>query len=446
MPEKSIPESPPLASRRQFGKTAALAAGSASVAFPSITSAQGNKSPLKLGLIGAGGRGRGAAGQALAADKDVTLTMVAEVSESQADGAIRDLRKRYPEQVVEPQKLIGLDAYKKVIEASDVVILTTPPGFRPKMLRAAIEADKHVFCEKPVAVDGPGIRSVLESAKMAKEKQLTLITGFCWRYHNARRALFEKVHGGAIGDVTGMFATYYTGPVKPMPPADRRPAGRPDVAWQVDNWYNFSWLSGDSLVEQAVHSVDKIAWAMQDQPPVSAVATGGRQIPAEGGNIFDHFHVVYEYPNQVRCHLGSRQIAGCYGENHDYITGTGGKALIVRGQCVIRGAENWRAAPDLNNDMYQAEHDALFKSIREGEAKNDGEWMATSSLLAIMGRMAAYTGQKITWDDALNSDVDLAPDDLGWESEFDPGPTPLPGRAQPAPRKRGGAPSKKKPA
>ena len=396
-PDPSLP-SPQNLSRRTFAKNSGLAAGAAALGMPYIASAQGNKSPLKLGLIGCGGRGRGAAGQALTADKDVTLTMVADVSETQAAGAVGQLRKRHPEQVGEPERLIGLDAYKKVIEGSDVVILTTPPGFRPQMLRAAIEADKHVFCEKPVAVDGPGIRSVLESAKMAKEKNLTLITGFCWRYHNARRALFERIHSRAIGDVTGMFATYYTGPVKPMPSPNLRPEGMSDVAWQVSNWYNFSWLSGDSLVEQAVHSVDKIAWAMKDAEPVSAIASGGRQIPAEGGNIYDHFHVVYEYPNQVRCHLGSRQIAGCYGENHDYISGTKGNALIIRGQCVIRGEENWRAAPGLNNDMYQAEHDTLFKSIREGEAKNDGEWMAHSSLLAIIGRMAAYTGQRVTWE------------------------------------------------
>ncbi len=416
--------------RRRFAQAGAAATAGAAVAFPHIASGQGNKSPLKLGLIGCGGRGRGAANQSLTADKDVTLTMVADVSDAQASGAIDQLRKRFPDQVGNPEKLLGLDAYKKVIEGSDVVILTTPPGFRPQMLREAIEAGKHVFCEKPVAVDAPGIRSVLESAKLAKEKELTLITGFCWRYHNARRALFEKVHGGAIGEVNGMFATYYTGPVKPMPPAQNRPDGIGDVAWQVGNWYNFSWLSGDSLVEQAVHSVDKIAWAMQDVAPLSAVATGGRQIPAEGGNIYDHFHIAYDYPGQVRCHLGSRQIAGCYGENHDYISGTEGNALIVRGQCIIRGKENWRADSELNNDMYQAEHDALYKSIREGEAKNDGEWMANSSMLAIMGRMAAYTGEKITWEQAMNSEEDLAPDDLKWDDDFDPGATPQPGKTK----------------
>ena len=335
MPKNSQkPESNNLSRRNVISGTAALA-GSASISFPNIVSAKPNKSPLKLGLIGCGGRGTGAANQALTADQDITLTSVADVSEANANGSINNLKKRHEEKVVTPKVFVGIDAYKKVIAESDVVILTTPPGFRPMMLREAVEAGKHVFCEKPVAVDATGVRSVIESAKIAKEKQLSLVCGFCWRYHNARRALFEKIHDGAIGDVTNMFATYYTGPVKPMPPADRRPEGTSDVAWQVQNWYNFGWLSGDSLVEQAVHSVDKIGWATNDIDPISAVATGGRQIAAEGGNIYDHFHVVYEYPNNVICHLGSRQQRDCYGENHDYINGTKGTALIVRGNCVI---------------------------------------------------------------------------------------------------------------
>ncbi len=423
------PEPQPL-TRRRFVRDSGIAAGAAAAGFPHIAGAASNKPPLKLGLIGCGSRGRGAANQALSADKDVTLGAVADVSPGQADAAIGNLQRRHRERVGMPQRHIGLDAYKKVIESCDVVILATPPGFRPAMLREAVEAGRHVFCEKPVAVDAPGVRSVIESAKIAAEKKLSLVSGFCWRYHNARRALFDKVHNGAIGDVTNMFATYYTGPVKPMPPANRRPEGVADVAWQIQNWYNFSWLSGDSLVEQAIHSVDKIGWATGDIDPIAAVATGGRQVPAEGGNIYDHFHVVYEYPNNVRCHLGSRQQRGCYGENHDYINGTAGAAIIARGQCVIRGEENWRAGGELNNDMYQTEHDELFESIRNGDGKNDGEWMAHSTMLGIMGRMAAYTGQRITWEQAMGSKQDLAPDNLGWDDEFDAGGLPMPGQTK----------------
>ncbi|MGI9243368.1 MAG: Gfo/Idh/MocA family protein, partial [Verrucomicrobiales bacterium] len=373
------------------------------------------------------------AAQALSADDNVQLAAVADVFEGQLEGSLNNLRKKFGEKVTvgDGDKFLGLDAYQKVLDSNvDMVILTTPPGFRPMMLEAAIKAGKHVFCEKPVAVDAPGVRSVLQSAQSAKSKGLSLVCGFCWRYHDARREFFNRIHAGEIGDVQSMFSTYYTGPVKPMPPEKRRPEGMADVAWQIKNWYNFGWLSGDSLVEQAVHSVDKIGWAMKDIDPVSAVATGGRQIPANGGNIYDHFHIAYEFPNKVLCHLGSRQQRGTYGENNDYIHGTRGMGMIANG-CVIKSENgNWVDGPELQTDMYQAEHNHLFKSIREGGAVNDGEWMAHSTMLAIMGRMAAYTGEKITWDQAISSTHDLAPDDLTWDSEFSPDEMALPGRTK----------------
>lgn len=422
-----------LSNRRHFLKASTAAAAASGLVFPSILKAQGNTSLLKVGLIGCGGRGSGAAQQALSADQNVELHAVADVFEDAARRSLDALSKQAKGKVnvADDKIFIGLDAYKKVLETDvDVVILTTPPGFRPMMLKAAIEAGKHVFCEKPVAVDAPGVRSVMQSAQDAASKKLSLVTGFCWRYEYARRALFEKIHAGAIGDVTGMFATYYTGPVKPMPPASTRPEGMADVAWQIQNWYNFSWLGGDSLVEQAIHSIDKIAWAMKDVDPISAVATGGRQIPAEDGNIFDHFHIAYEYPNQVRCHLGSKQQRGGHGENNDYISGTKGSAIIAGGKCMIRGEENWRYEGE-ENDMYQEEHNELFASIRAGQAKNDGQWMAKSTMLGIMGRLAAYTGEKVTWEQAMQSQDDLAPEEtLKWGDAFKPNPMPMPGKTK----------------
>jgi predicted dehydrogenase len=415
--------------RRNFIKTTTTAVAASSLIFPTVAQAQGNGSLLKIGLIGCGGRGTGAAGQALSADDNVQLHAVADVFETQARNSIKILSNQAEDKVkVDEDKIfIGMDAYLKVLESDvDVVILTTPPGFRPMMLKAAIDAGKHVFCEKPVAVDATGVRSVMQSAQDAASKKLTLVTGFCWRYSFPRRALFEKIHAGAIGDITSMLATYHTGPVKPMPPASTRPAGLADVAWQVQNWYNFSWLGGDSLVEQAIHSVDKIAWAMKDIDPIAAVATGGRQIPAEDGNIFDHFHVAYEYPGNVFCHLASRQIPHCHGENNDFISGTKGSGIIAGGRVMIRGEENWRYDGE-DNDMYQQEHDEMYASIRSGAAKNDGAWMAKSTMLGIMGRMAAYTGQKVTWEQALQSKEDLAPDNLKWDDAFKPTPMPMPG-------------------
>lgn len=385
---------------------------------------------IKVGLVGCGGRGSGAAAQALKADDYAELTAVADVYREPIDECLERLKRAADAKVKVEQSgiFVGLDAYRKVIDSGvDVVLLATPPGFRPQQLRAAIEAGKHVFCEKPVAVDSPGVRDVLESARMAQQKNLSLVAGFCWRYSNYIQAAFEQIHNGAIGDLVYYYGTYYTSPVKPMPPESTRPAGMSDVEWQIQNWYNFVWTCGDGLVEQAVHTVDKVAWAFKDKPPVSCVAVGGRQIPAEGGNIYDHVEVNYLYPNNVRAFVGQRQIEGCYNENADYIAGTKGICTIGRGPIPrIEGQTKW-SFEGTKNDMYQAEHDVLFASIRQGKPVNDGERMANSTLLAIMGRMAGYTGQLVTWEQALNSQERIFPEKLEWNMKLPVQPMARPG-------------------
>ena len=416
--------------RRDFLKTSGAIGGALAAGFPAILSGAPAANALKVGLVGCGGRGTGAAAEALKADDYAELTAMADVFPEKIEASLVELRQASADKVkVEPSRqFVGLDAFEKVIASGvDVVILATPPGFRPIHLKAAVEAGKHIFCEKPASIDAPGVRSVLESVKLAAQKNLSLVAGFCWRYSNYIQATFEQVHNGAIGDILAYYATYYTNPVKPMPPASERPAGMSDVEWQVKNWYNFSWLCGDSLVEQAVHSVDKIAWAMGDKPPVSCVAVGGRQIPAEDGNIFDHFEVNYVYPNGVRAFLASRQIENCYNENSDYIMGTKGTCTIGRGPNPrITGEKSW-TYQGAKNDMYQAEHDALFASIRQGKPINNGQRLATSTLLAIMGRMAAYTGQQVTWEEALNSQESLFPARLEWKMSHPVPPMPRPG-------------------
>ena len=405
------------ATRREFLKTSGAAAvGGLVVAGLAQTGralAAAGGDTLRVGLIGCGGRGSGAANQALTADKNAVLTAMGDVFAAPLKNSLETLRRATPDRVkVNPDHcFVGLDAYQKVIDSGvDVVLLCAPPGFRPAHLEAAIAAGKHVFCEKPVATDAPGIRSVLASVEAAKRKKLALVSGFCWRYDLPRREFFKRVHDGAIGQVRAIYGTYYTGPVKPMPPASERPAGMGDLEWQLHNWYNFTWICGDSLVEQAVHSVDKLAWAMNDEPPIKAVAVGGRQIPAHGGNIFDHFEVNYEYQNGARGFLACRQQTGCYSENNDYLMGEKGFANIRSGRLEIKaGGAPWRYSGP-NNDMYQTEHDELFASIRSGQPINDGPWMTSSCLMAIMGRMAAYTGQQITWEQALNSEEKLVPD------------------------------------
>jgi predicted dehydrogenase len=425
------------ASRREFLRTSGVAAVgglfAANLARPLRGAAAAGDDVLRVGLIGCGGRGTGAANQALSAGQNVVLTAMGDVFATPLKNSLTTLKQAKPDRVkVDPDHcFVGLDAYQKVIDSGvDVVLLCAPPGFRPAHLAASVAAGKHIFCEKPVATDAPGIRSVLASVEAAKQKKLALVAGLCWRYDLPRRDFFKRVNDGAIGEIRAVYGTYYTGPVKPMPPASDRPAGMSELEWQLHNWYNFTWICGDSLVEQAVHSVDKLAWAMKDVMPIKAVAVGGRQIPAHGGNIFDHFEVNYEYQTGARGFLGCRQQSGCHSENNDYLMGEKGYAHIRSGRLEIKaGGAPWRYSGP-TNDMYQAEHDELFAAIRSGRPINDGLWMTHSCLMAIMGRMAAYTGQEITWDQALNSQEKLVPDELDWNMQLEVPPIALPGRTK----------------
>jgi myo-inositol 2-dehydrogenase/D-chiro-inositol 1-dehydrogenase len=434
--QKDTP-SQPASHRRDFLKTTTGALGTALVTgFPAVISAQSVANAIKIGLVGCGGRGTGAASQALTADDYAELVAVADIDQGQIDKCLDELRtiedgKLAKRVKTDPAKqFLGLDAYQKVLESGiDVVLLATPPGFRPTHFSAAVNAGKNIFCEKPIATDAPGVRQVLEAVKLSKQKNLSLVAGFCWRYDDKIKATFKQVNDGAIGRMVAYYATYYTSPVKPMPAESTRPVGISDTEWQIRNWYNFCWLCGDSIVEQAVHSVDKIAWSMHDQPPVSCVAVGGRVIPALGGNIYDHFEVNYIYPNGVRAFLANRQIEGIYNENADYMLGVDGTCTIGRGKTPkIEGKTNWtwvQEGPPY--DMYQREHDVLFASIRSHQPVNDGERMATSTMLAMMGRMAAYTGEQITWEQAMNSQERLVPEKIDWSAALPVAPRPMPG-------------------
>lgn len=421
-------------SRRHFVQT-----GSGAVLAPFIITAAGtlraaqkvdSQETLRVGLVGCGGRGTGAASQALGADYNAKLVAMADIDAKQIDASINSLSTKFPDRidVKEDKKFVGLDAYQKLLESGvDVVLLASPPGFRPIHLQAAVDAGKHIFCEKPMAVDTIGYHMAMAAVEKAKQKKLNLVAGFCWRYSTSRKEAFSRILNGEIGTINSLFHTYFTGPVKPMPPASGRPAGMSDVEWQVRNWYNFSWLSGDSIVEQAVHSIDKLCWAVGDKPPVSCIGTGGRQVPAEGGNIYDHFHVVYEWEGGVLGHFSSRQIKGCQGHNQDIIRGDKGALTIGKGAApFIDGEKRWRFRGEEKN-MYDLEHGALFNAIRKGEVINDGDRMMLSTLVAIMGREACYTGQAITWQQILDCTQDLAPDTLKWGGSFVPSPMPLPG-------------------
>jgi myo-inositol 2-dehydrogenase/D-chiro-inositol 1-dehydrogenase len=419
--------------RRHFLRNSSTVAVGGLVASAALTRAADASAPapsvIKVGLIGCGGRGTGAALQALKADPGVRLTALADVFADRLDSSLATLKKMTAVanriDVTPATSFVGLDAYQKVIDSGvDVVLLASTPAFRPEHFRAAVAAGKHVFCEKPVAVDGPGIRSVLASAAEAQRKNLSVMSGFCWRYDPRMRATVAQIHAGAIGDLRAIIATYHTGTLTTKFPGTRTP-GQTDLEWQLRNWYNFTWLSGDHLVEQAIHNVDKIAWLMKQEMPTQAIAVGGRTVPAYG-NTYDNFSVAYEYASGVRATLSCRQHDGVYNEVTDYVMGTEG--IFSNGRLAtqgITGKTNWKYTGP-TRDMYQVEHDELFAAIRAGKPVNDGISMAHSTLMAIMGRMAAYTGQVVTWDRALNSEEVLVPATLDWNV-----PRPVAARAIP---------------
>lgn len=401
-------------SRREFLKRASITTAGGILAAPAILPSRGyaaGAETLKVGLIGCGGRGTGAASQALQADPNVVLWAMGDAFEDRLSSSLNSLQKQFADLVkVTPERqYVGFEAYRKVIDSGvDVVLLATPPGFRPIHLEYAIGQGKHVFCEKPMAVDAPGVRKVLAVAEEARRRRLSLVAGFCWRYNAGERALMERVHGGAIGEPMALHTVYDTGSLWVHP----RQPGWSDMTYQMRNWYYFAWLSGDHIMEQACHSLDKMAWAMQDVPPVQCVGLGGRQVRTgeDFGHIFDHFAVVYEYANGARGFHNCRQQAGCANDNSDYFIGTKGVATIKAfGPLAITGETKWRFRGERPN-MYQVEHNELFASIRKAEPINDGKWMAQSTLLALMGRMASYTGQVVTWDQALHSEENL----MGW--------------------------------
>jgi predicted dehydrogenase len=427
--QNSIDASP---SRREF-LTTTTAAGAALLATGNYAFGQ-STGKLRVALIGCGGRGTGAASQALNADPGAVLTAMGDVVKENIDRSLASLKGEAAGSRVEvkPENcFIGLDNYQRVLATDvDVVLLATPPGFRPLHIKAAVDAGKHIFAEKPMGTDAAGVRAAYEAAKGAAAKKRAFVAGFCWRYDAPRQAFYKKIHEGAIGTVRHVQATYLTGPVKPMPPAESRPAGMSDTEWQIRNWYNFVWLCGDGLIEQACHSVDKILWAMNDVPPVRCVATGGRMRPNGEGNIYDHIDVFYEWPDGVRATMAQRQIPDCpYNDNSDYIVGSKGFGFIKGWNTIELHGDTVQKFPGPNR-MYQAEHDELFASIRKGMPIDNSERMWRSTLVGLMGRMAAYTGEEITWDQMLKSQENLYPAHMDWNAPLAIAPMAMPGHTK----------------
>jgi predicted dehydrogenase len=375
--------------------------------------AAGNET-LRLGLIGCGSRGSGAVVNALNADQGVKLVAMGDLFLDRLESSLVNLSKEVESRMDVPRErqFVGFDAYKQVLDSGvDVVILATPPHFRPLHLEAAVGADKHCFVEKPVAVDAPGVRRILATCEVAKQKGLSIVSGLCFRYDQAKRETYQRIHNGDIGDILSLQVSYLTNTLKYF---ERQPQWS-DLEWQLRNWQYFTWLSGDHIVEQHIHSIDKAAWAMNDEPPVKCIGIGGKQVRAcpEYGTVYDHFSVVYEYAGGQKLFARCRQMDGCLNDISDYIVGTKGTCAVMKHS--IDGEHPWRFKGSAPN-MLQREHEELYGAIRSGQPLNNGLYMARSTMVALMGRMSAYTGQEITWDQALASQENLTPATYDWES------------------------------
>ena len=426
-------------SRRDFLKTAA--AGAAVVSNLSLAPAvhAAGSDQIRVGLVGCGGRGSGAVENVLSAAPGVQIVAVGDVFPEPLK-AIRERLTKFAEKkeikergngvdLPESRCFLGLDAYQKVTECPEVnyIILATPPGFRPIHIQAAIAAGKNLFAEKPVAVDGPGIRKVLDAYEEAKKKGLHIGVGTQRRHQRAYLETLQRIHDGAIGDLVGGRCYWNQGTnwkrlAKP---------GVTDLAYQIHNWYGYPWLSGDHIVEQHVHNIDVLNWAF-DAHPVAAVGMGYRVPRDEGfGPIYNFFAIDLEYPKGVHALSMCRQIDNCINDVAEYMVGTKGtshtadgpKIFILNGQKVYTAQQARK-----HTNPYVQEHTDLIESIRSGKPFNELKQVAESTLTAIMGRMSAYTGKRVSWEQALNSKEDLMPKDLTWDAHLTVPPVAMPGK------------------
>ena len=423
-------------SRRQFIKRSSLAAASmAAIQLPFVSkskAAVGRDMELNIGLVGCGGRGSGALGNALAAAKkvmpgaakeNIKVVGLADLFESK----IEKCQKRIAKQGFNAPKsncFSGFDAYKHLLAVPKLnyIILATPPHFRPAQLMAAVKAGKNAFIEKPVAVDAPGVRKIIEAGKLAKEKGLGIAAGTHRRHMTDYREAVKRIHDGAIGRITHA-KCYWNG--TEIWVVKRKPQWS-DIEWQVRNWNHFTWLSGDHIVEQHVHNIDIINWVLDAHPIKAVSGLGGRQVRTgpEHGYIYDHFAVEFEYPNGVSMFSQCRQINGCDYIRGEEVVGTGGRSNC-RDEIIPRNGEKWRKSVK-ETTPFQLEHEHLIASICDGNPINEAQTIAESTMTAIMGREVVYSGHALTWDDAINANRRLGPEECKF-GDYSMPPVAMPG-------------------
>ena len=420
-------------SRRDFLKASAvttLGVSAGLLASGNFAYAAGSDT-LRVGLVGCGGRGTGAARDAVVSADGVEVVAMGDLFEDRLDRSREGLRQEIGDalKVDDDHAFVGFNAYQQVIDSDvDIVILATPPGFRPMHFRACVEAGKHVFMEKPVSVDVAGAHAIIEAGELAKEKGLSIVAGTLYRRQPSFVEAVKRIHDGMIGELVSAQEYYMTGPIWLRP---RKP-GMSDMEWQCRNWYYFTWLSGDHIVEQFVHNLDVINWVFQGKPE-SAIAMGGRieRVDPSYGHIYDHFSVEYVYPGGVRVEAKCRQMKEVTTRVTNRVVGTKGVAELHPRHSVLRshaGAVLFEH-PEPGNNAYVQEHTDLIASIRGGQPINEARQIAVSTLTGVLGRESAYTGQELTWDDLHAANLDLVPKTFAFSAMPFPA-VPIPGKTK----------------
>jgi len=410
------------APRRDFLKAGALLTGGLLLdQFAFAAGHSGVDDTIKIALIGCGDRGTGAAFQALTTKSNLKLVAMADAFQDRMDQSYKLLSDKFKEKVDVPadRRFVGFDGYKKAIALADVVLLATPPGFRPMHFEEAVDKGKHVFMEKPVAVDSPGIRKVLAAAEIAKKKKLNVVVGLQRRYQTNYRETMKRIQDGAIGDIVGGQVYWNSGGVW----VKKRQPQQTEMEYQMRNWYYFNWLCGDHIVEQHVHNIDIANWA-KNAYPTSIQGTGSRawRTGKDYGEIYDNHAVELTYADGAVIYSQCRHFEGTANRVDETFQGTKGRTyLSANNQGILwdhTGKELFSHPTKGNANPYQTEHDELFAAISKGEYKfSDAERGAKSCLTAIMGRYATYSGQTIKWDEALNANNSLFPEQLAWDAK-----------------------------
>jgi predicted dehydrogenase len=430
-------------SRREFmkGASAVMAGGAVLGISPALAASVhvGGSDEIKIALIGCGGRGEGAVQQALETKGPVKLWAVADAFPDRVERCLagaqqlcergkrdnNELLKDSTVDVPKERQFVGLDAYQHCIDAgADLILLATPPGFRPQHFEAAVKAGKHIFAEKPIAVDAPGVRRFMAANDEAKKQGLMVAIGL-QRHHDPRYIdAVKRIKDGAIGDII-CTRVYWNGGglwMRSKAEFERQYGHKPsEMEYQVHNWYYFNWLCGDHIVEQHIHNMDVGNW-LRDKHPVMASGMGGRQVRTgkDFGQIFDHHAVEFTYDDGTKMFSQCRHIDGTDYDVNEHAHGTKGTAMLTDGgrgpEIDAKGSDTWRSSERKVNNHHQEHHD-MFAALRRGEVYNEGDYGADSTMTAILGRMATYSGKKISWEDAINSEHDLSPSEYAWDAD-----------------------------